>query len=50
VDIPSFDDPRKGNFATSELLPLDGCLSFSNLLKACLFHILNLDLLPPPQR
>jgi hypothetical protein len=34
--IPSFDGPREGNSATSKLLPLDGHLSFSSLLKACL--------------
>ncbi len=33
--IPSFNGPRGGSFTTSEILPLDGCLSFTNLLKAC---------------
>jgi hypothetical protein len=34
--IPSYDDPREGNFATFELLPLNSHLIFSNLFKACL--------------
>jgi hypothetical protein len=35
--IPSYDNPMEGSFTTFELLPLNSCLSFSSLLKACLF-------------
>ncbi len=34
--IPSFEGPNEGSSTTFELLPLDGRLSFSSFLKACL--------------
>jgi hypothetical protein len=35
--IPTFNGPREGSFATFEFLPLNGYLSFSNLLMAYFF-------------
>ncbi len=41
--IPSYDSPMEGSFTTFEFLPLDICLSFSSLLKACPFSYLKFN-------
>lgn len=35
MGIPSYDGRKEGNFATFELVPLNGHLSYSSLFKVC---------------